>query len=737
MFGTIAQLAVRRRLPVLVASALFLVLAAVVGGGVFGKLQGGGFEDPDAEWTRAAEILQDHFGAGDANLVLLVTASQGSVDDAAAMAAGRELTRRLGAEPEVSRAVSYWSLGKPPPLRSSDASKALVLVRIEGDEDAVDDALERIKPKYEGDQGPVIVEVGGSAAVFNEVAKTVESDLARAEAVAGPLTLVLLVVVFGSVVAALLPLAVGVIAVLGTFLSLSVIGSLTDVSIFSINLATALGLGLAIDYSLFIVSRFREELRSGAGTHDAVIRTVETAGRTIAFSALTVAVSLAALLIFPLYFLRSFAYAGIAVVLLAAAGALVSLPALLAVLGHRVNSLPLWRRPAPGETRGFWHRVAVTVMRHPVLVATPVVAVLLLVGTPFLGVKFGLPDHRVLPAGAESRQVSEQLRSDFSSSEADAFGVVAPHVLDPDGQRSAIDSYAATLSEIGGVARVDALTGSYIGGRQVAPPGPAATRFRNATGTWFSAVPAVEPVSPAGEEIVRTIRATDSPFEVLVAGASAELVDSKAALFARLPLAAAIIGVATFVLLFLMFGGLLVPVKAIVLNLLSLTATFGAMVWVFQEGHGADFLNFTPTGTLVTTVPILMFCIAFGLSMDYEVFLLSRIKEEYDHSGDNTASVAMGLERTGRIVTAAALVLSVTFVAFATSGVSFIKLMGLGLAVAVIVDATLIRGTLVPAFMRLAGDANWWAPRALRRIHERFGLRETGRRRSDDPPATA
>ncbi|MBV8952049.1 MAG: MMPL family transporter, partial [Actinobacteria bacterium] len=497
----------------------------------------------------------------------------------------------------------------------------------------------------------------------------------------------------------------------------------THVSIFSLNLTTAMGLALAIDSSLLIVNRYREELRAGREPNAALVRTVQTAGRTVLFSAATVASSLAALLVFPLYFLRSFAYAGIAVVLMQAAGALIVLPALIAVLGRRVNLGTLFHhRPAePGD--GFWHRLALTVMRRPIIIGTGVIAILLVLGSPFLRINFGLPDDRVLPASATSRQVQDAIRFDFASREAGSISIVAPSATsDP----AVLSSYAGTISKVPGVGRVDAPTGSFISGAQVAPPNPASARLTapGGEGVWFSAVPTVEPESSQGESLVKAIRHTPAPFHVLVGGQSAQLVDSKASLFARLPLAGGIIAIVTFIVLFLMTGSVLVPVKALVLNLLSLSATFGAMVWVFQEGHLAGVLHFTPTGTIDTTTPILMFCIAFGLSMDYEVFLLSRIKEEHDRTHDNVGSVAMGLERTGRIVTAAALLMALVFAAFATSHVTFIKLFGVGLAMAVLVDATLIRAILVPAFMRLAGEANWWAPAPLHRLYERIGLSE-------------
>jgi putative drug exporter of the RND superfamily len=540
-----------------------------------------------------------------------------------------------------------------------------------------------------------------------------------------PILLILLVLVFGSVMAAGLPLAVAAISVVGTLLVLFLLTLVTDVSVFSINLTTALGIGLGIDYSLFIVSRFREEMRAGLRPHDAVIRSVETAGRTVLFSGITVAISLSALLVFPMYFLRSFAFAGIAVVALASLAALVMLPSLLAVIGPRIDRRTPRRNPAKGDT-GAWHRIATFVMRRPWPIAISVVAVLLLLGAPFLGAEFGLPDDRVLPASASSRQVQDQIRANFSSTEASALSVLAVSAgAEGEERDSKVNRYAAELSQLEGVARVDGSSGSFQAGEKIAPPTPASERFSAADGTRLAVVPAVEPISEEGEQLVRAIRSTPAPFETLVTGPSAELVDSKDGLFERIPLAAAIIATVTFALLFLMTGSVLVPVKAIILNLLSLTATFGAMVWVFQDGKLSGLLNFTATGTLNLDTTILMFCIAFGLSMDYEVFLLSRIKEEYDRTGDNVASVALGLERTGRIVTAAAVLMAIVFAAFGTSQITFIKQFGVGMTLAVVMDATLIRATLVPAFMRLAGKANWWAPKPLRRLHNRIGLPET------------
>jgi putative drug exporter of the RND superfamily len=736
MLERLGRFLFRRRWVVLAAALVAVVAAGVFGGSAVTRLKSGGFDDPGAESTRAAEVLRDGFGAGDPNLVLLVTAKRGGVDDPAVAAAGEALSRRLAAEPDLAQVASYWTVDAPT-LKSTDGRQALVLGRITGDEEALDERVGQLTEAYGGDGADLRVQVGGQAQVFREIGEQVEADLVRAEAIAVPITLLLLVLVFASAVAGILPLVVGGFAIVGTLLVLRLLAELTDVSIYALNLTTALGLGLAIDYSLFIVSRYREELRAGREPADALVVTMRTAGRTVLFASTTIAVSLLALLVFPLYFLRSFGFAGIAVVALAAVGALVVLPALLAVLGRRIDRfrLPIGRRrtvaPEPGS--GFWHRIATWVMRRPAPIAIVVVAFLVLLGTPFLGVRFGLPDDRVLPASAQGRQVSDAIRGSFATDESSALSVAVPGIGDPQAHLADIDRYAAALSRLESVDRVDALTGTYVRGTRSQGPlvgagdgaVPAqAERFTAADGTWLSVVPSVEPYSQAGEDLVVAVRSLDAPLGGQLTGPSARLVDTKASLFGNLPAAGAVIAVVTFVLLFLMTGSVVIPIKALVLNLLSLTAIYGTMVYVFQDGHLAGLLGFTATGTIDTSMPVLLFCIAFGLSMDYEVFLLSRIKEEYDRTGDTVAAVAAGLERTGRIVTTAAALLAIVFIAFATSEVSFLKLFGIGTALAILVDATLIRALLVPAFMRLAGRANWWAPAPLRRLHDRIGLRE-------------
>src|SRR5215203_3813943 len=463
MLTRLARLSTQHARAVAIAAVVLFAVAGALGGGVADHLTSGGFEDPSSESERADEALADRFDTGVPNLLLLVTAEGGDVDDPAAAQAGQALADRLAGEEGVTDVVSYWSEGNAPPLRNDDGSRALVVARIEGNDDEVEDRVTELTPRYERAAGAgngtiadaISVEVGGFAEVFHEVGDTIEEDLVRAETIALPITLILLVIVFGSLVAASLPLVIGIMSIIGTFFVLRVLAAMTDVSIYALNLTTALGLGLAIDYSLFIVSRYREELRAGRDEADALVVTMGTAGRTVLFSAATVAVSLLALLVFPLYFLRSFGYAGIAVVALAAIGALVVLPALLAVLGRRVDRLRLpigRRRAAAVATRepgaGLWHRIATSVMRRPVPIALAVVAFLVLLGTPFLGVRFGLPDDRVLPAGAEGRQVAEAVRANFAADETSALSVVTPGIGDPAAHLADIDGYAAALSRL-------------------------------------------------------------------------------------------------------------------------------------------------------------------------------------------------------------------------------------------------------------------------------------------------
>jgi RND superfamily putative drug exporter len=727
-FERLGRFTVRHRRGILVASVLFVVLAGILGGGVVARLSSGGFDDPGSASATAAQVLTDRFHAGPSDVVLVVGATDGTpVDSAAVSTAGTALAAKLAHEKGVQDVASYWTTHAPA-MRSTDGTLALVTARLDSTGDAAQARAGELAQQYAGADGPLTVHVAGAPVVFHEVGTTIEKDLTRAESIAIPVTMLLLLLVFGTLVASGLPAVIGAVAVLGSFFALWLTTQVTSVSIFAINLVTALGIGLGIDYALFLVTRFREELGRGAQPDDAVVRTVASAGRTVVFSGITVAIALSALLVFPQFFLRSFAYAGIATVTLAVLAAVLVLPALLAVLGERVNRLRILRGATEVSDHGFWYRLSSFVMARPWPILIGGVALLVALGLPFARVAFGQTDDRVLPASSQSAQAGQLLRDRFDARETDPLTVVAPASTASESQ---VTAYAEALSKVPSVTRVDAVTGSYASGAQVAPATPASSRFLapSGPGTWMSVVVDVEPYSPAGKQAVTDLRAVASPLsETYVGGDAAVFADSQTSMGERLPWALGIIVVATFILLFLFTGSVVLPLKALVLNTLSLSATFGAMVWIFQEGHLQQWLGgFTVTGQLDTSMPILMFCIAFGLSMDYEVFLLSRIKEEYDLTGDNTHAVQMGLQRTGRLVTSAAALLAIVFIAFATSGVTIIKMMGVGVALAVLVDATIVRGLLVPAFMRVAGDANWWAPAPLRRLHNRIGLRETDR----------
>ncbi|GAA1413833.1 MMPL family transporter [Streptomyces thermospinosisporus] len=717
--GGFTRLVTARPRLSLLAALVLTVLAVLAGSDVADRMGSGGWEDPDAESTYATKALEREFPDSQPNVLLLVDAGRAQVDDAAVAAEGRRLAERLAGEQGVTGVRSYWRTGSPA-LRAEDGHEALIAARITGDETAMYETLDRIAPAYRGESGPVDVSVGGPVAVRQEMQTIIQEDLLRAEMIALPVTLVLLVMVFGSAVAALLPLGIGVVAILGTNAVLRGLTEFTDVSVFAMNLTTALGLGLAIDYALFIVRRFREELAADGDPLTAVGATLRTAGRTVLFSALTVAVSLAAMLLFPQYFLRSFAYAGIAVVLLAAAAALILLPAALVLLGHRVNSLDLRRlfrsgrgkrtadaapekpaQSAPVEEGAVWGRTARVVMRRAPFFALGTTAVLVLLGLPFLGVKFGTADDRQLPSSAESHIVQQHIRDGFPGSPGGGLEVLAEG-------RATEAQYAAYKERVAALPEVLRVEGPLVKGDSA----------------YFTVLPKGEAVDDPAQRLVDELRAVDAPFDTKVTGMAAVLVDSKDAIAEQLPLALVLIALVTLLLVFLLTGSVLIPIQAVVLNALSLTAMFGAVVWVFQDGHLSGLLGFTSPGSIETTLPVLMFCVAFGLSMDYGVFLLSRIKEEYEKTGDHDQAVRHGLQRTGGLITAAAVILAVVMVAIGTSRVTNTKMLGLGIALAVLMDAMIVRSLLVPSVMRLTGRATWWAPGPLRRFHERFGLSE-------------
>ena len=699
----------RWRWPIVGAAVLFLAVSIVWGTGVFGRLSGGGFDTPNSESAQAAERIEGSFGRQDADVAIVYASDTLTVDDPAFRT---EVERTLAAVPaqDLSQVTTVWSEGGSPALVSEDGRQTLVLLQLAAtDEESRQDLYEELADLLVADN--LETYRGGAVPTFLEVNEQIEQDLARAETLSAPILLVLLVLVFGSLAAASLPLAIGLIAILGAFTTLNVISQFTDVSVYSINIVIMLGLGLAIDYALFIVSRFREEMRALGNTRDVVPaalgRTMVTAGRTVLVSGVIVAVSLASLLFFSQGFLQSMGYGAIAAVLVALIAALTVLPALLALLGPRVDALRIRRRrrtssDEAGEENGVWARLARAVMRRPGIIAASTTALLIVLALPFLSIAWGGVDYRVLPEGTESRIAGERISTDFPLASTSNLDVVVTGVSGAD-----IERYAQQLGSL------DGATGARVVG--------------TADGTTLVSVglpgdPSAEPA----QQLVGAVRDVPVPdrAEVLVGGAAAAQADTLASLGERLPWAAAFVIIVTMVLLFLAFGSLLLPVKAVIMAALSLSAMFGVIVWVFQEGNLASWFGVTPTGAIEATQPVIMVAIAFGLSMDYEVFLLSRIREEWDRTHDNTRAVAIGLQRTGRIITSAALLLVVVIGAFATSGISFITMIGAGLAFAILLDATVIRGLLVPATMRLLGRANWWAPAPLLRAWERFGIRE-------------
>jgi RND superfamily putative drug exporter len=758
MFNWLGKFVYQRRWLVLVAGLIFIIVSGVYGTSVFGSLKGGGFDDPNAESSKAAQAISQQLGRDDNVLVVLFSAKDSvTVDQPEYKQAVETTLARIEGKPGVHTITTFYNSGAAA-LVSNDRKSTYAVIGMSGDEDAQKKYLMDLRPLLTGNEaqnGNLQVRLGGAPAVNEEVSEQVSKDLEHAETMTFPILAVLLILIFGSLIASALPLLIGGLSILGAFLVLKLATNVTDVSIFAVNVITMLGLGLAIDYSLFMVSRFREELpRHNGNVGAALSKTMQTAGRTVMFSGLTVAISLLSLLVFPQMFLKSMGMGGAAAVLVAMLAALTVLPAILALLGRRVNSLSVWslirrNRKASGLPtldsgikRGFWYNISTFVMRRPGLVLIVTLVPLVYLGLPFLRVNLSTPDARSLPEGRESRVVSEILDSQFPKNETSPIQLVVNTNGDPTSAAnlSLLYDYTRQIAAVPGVRRVDSLVNldpkldkaSYQAlysefGRKLNPQADkAASFYAKGNYTLISVLYDSDPRSSASQEIVRNLRTLGAPegMNVQVGGASAQLVDFLTSLEQSVPVALGLIVGVIFVLLFLMLGSLIIPLKAVILNILSLSVSFGALVWVFQDGNLANFLNFTPLGSVDGTQPVLIFAIAFGLSMDYEVFLLSRIKEQYNRTHDTTASVALGVQKTGQIITSAALLLVVVIGAFATGEVVFIKQIGVGLGLAVLVDATVVRMLLVPATMRLLGKYNWWAPAPLTALYNRLGLSE-------------
>jgi len=732
----IARLAIRAPRRIIAIALLVIAGAAVFGIPVAKSLSAGGFADPTAGSAHAEELLAGKFDQGDMQMLITVSSNDGT-ESGAARAVATDIVARLQNSPYVAQVISPWTA--PPSvaesLVSKDGNTGLIVAGIRGGQNGAQQNAETLSNELVHDHDGVTVRAGGDAIAATQINQQTQEDLKLMETIAIPLSFLVLVWVFGGVVAAALPLGIGGLAIFGSMAVLRAFTFATEVSIFALNLSVAMGLALAIDYTLLILSRFRDELATGAAREEALMRTMATAGRTVLFSSLTVALSMSVLVLFPMYFLKSFAYAGVAVVALAAWAAIVVTPAAIALLGPRLDSLDihkllrtLLRHQEPLSRpieQHFFYRLAKFVMRRAIPIGIAGSALLVLLGLPFMSAKWGLADDRVLPTSASARQVGDQLRTDFADNLATNLTVVIP---DADGISTAeMGGYAAQLSQVPAVSSVSSPNGTFVGGRLVGPP-TSATAVTE--GSAFLTVTSSAPLySQASETQLDELQAVPGPAgrHALMTGTTPVNRDTSHAVTSRLPIVLTVIAAITFVLMLLMTGSIILPLKTLILNGLSLTATFGALVWIFQDGHLGAF-GTTPTGTLVVTMPALLFCIGFGLSMDYEVFLVSRIHEYWLASNgtaaDNEESVALGLAHTGRVITAAALIMSISFAAMIAAQVSFLRMFGVGLTLAVLGDATLVRMLLVPSFMRVMGRFNWWAPEPLARLYQRFPMRE-------------
>jgi len=699
----------RRALAVLLAGLALTIAAGAYGLGVFDSLSTGGFEDPDSEAAAELNAEQDAFGNRSVDVVAIYSDDDLTADSEEFQAAVQDVVAGLP-DDAISSVVPYYEAPPEQGLVSTDGHSAQVLISLEGEtQDEFMDRYDEVEPGLHAEG--LDTDLAGPLAVYNDVNEITSEDLERAEILSLPIVILLALLIFGSAVAASMPALVGLISMIGALAVVRLITQFTEVSVFSVNVISLLGIGLAIDYALFVISRFREELAllpddDPQASATAIQRTMTTAGRTVFFSGLTVAAALSSLLIFPQSFLRSMGYGGIAAVLIAMLAALTVLPATLRLLGRKVDGgrLP-WRRHRPAavaDEHGWWARLARGVMRRPLVVIVVTVVGLLAIASPFLGVKWGSVDHRVLPEDAPAHVAADKLASDFGTEQSSA------NLLIEGASEAEITAYTRAVEAVDGIVAVQPVVSEN-----------GATLLR---AVWDG-----NSQTERSQDIVRDLRDVDPDNgTALVGGLTADTVDLIDSVAAHLPWMGLIVVLVMLVLLFIAFGSLVLPIKAVVMNLFSITASFGVITWIFSDGNLTDLLGFTPQGYLDATNPILMLAILFGLSMDYEVFLLSRIREQWDRTHDNDEAVATGVQKTGRIITSAAILLAVVIGAFSTSGIVFMKMLGIGMLVALLIDATVVRALLVPATMKLLGRWNWWAPGPMRRWWERYGFREHG-----------
>lgn len=712
----IARTVVARPLVSLLAFLALIGVSAIWGFQAVGNLQAGGYNDPNSTSTQVADTLHDTFDVDNPEMVIIAD-FPASVDTPETRIQADELTASIKNIEGIAKVSSYFSLGSPTSLKSIDSKAAYFFVNYDSNVNISDEtALVEETLGTESDGAKIYYT--GLSAMANALNGTITEDIGLAEGIAIPLSLILLLFVFGSLVSAGLPLLVGGLGMLGGFFFIWVATQFTDVSIFALNLVTAMGLGLGIDYALLMVNRFREERARGLEVKAAVTRTVETAGRTVLFSGLTVAVVLASMVIFPMYFLRSFAYAGVAVVFVAVLGALIALPAALTLLGDRVNKLRVLRGNLAPKDTGMWASVSRFVMKRSIPVL--IVSLLALGGLVALGsnVKFGLVDERILPKDAPIAVASELQRTRFDGQEGKPIEIIVTGATEKE-----LADYVDTLSQTEHVVRVQSQLGITVDGRTDSRVAPAFAGYVKGDEQRVVAIDNVEARSTAGMDLVNAIRGLDTPFTVQVGGIAADYTDSMNGITDKLPWLLLWVFVSTMILLFLFTGSILLPLKAFLLNVVTLAATLGFLCWVFLDGNMRWLVgDFQLTGSIDASQFILIAVVAFGLSMDYELFLLSRIKELHDQGLSTEESVALGLQRSGRIITAAALILAANFLPFVTSGVTSIKMLGLGLAFAILLDATIVRAFLVPSLMKLFGSANWWAPKWMKWVFAKAGL---------------
>ncbi|CAB4651743.1 unannotated protein [freshwater metagenome] len=697
MFEKLGHFIVRRRKSVLVLFLLGTIAAGAIGSQAFGRLDSGGYSDPSSESTAAAEYIIKKFKVQEPIVTLVVDSTTG-VDDAQVSAKGLALEKEIATVKGVTKTYSYWSTGGAPTMRSKDGKAAFILVYADlkaDDWDGFSSIGTDIQNRFDGTYKGLNVYAGGGAVITHAINHRIEKDLLLAESIAIPFTFILLIFVFGAMVASAMPLFVGVTAILGSFFIIFLLSHFTSVSVFALNLITGLGLGLGIDYALLMVNRFREELHHGKTVEESVVTMVATAGKTVFYSGLTVFVTMASLLFFPLNFLKSFGYAGIAVISLAVVGAVIALPALLAILGEKVDKGVVRRGAITPKEDGRWAHTARAVMRRPIPVVIAAVSVLAIMAAPILNISFAQVDSRVLPASDRAALSSQVIETRFDGLVGSPIDVVVPNGV---GLEDEITGFLKKVKGVDGVVRVGALE-TY--GQDIR----------------VQVISSIGSRSIASERVIHEIRALDRPDGTLIGGAAADFTDSQDGIASKLPFALGWIALTVLILIFIFTGSIILPIKAIILNALSLSATLGAITWIFIDGHLKWLVgDFTVTGTLDTGSVILVAVVVFGLSMDYELFLLSRIREEHLSGKSNIESVAVGLQRSARIITAAALLLAGVFAAFMTSGVTSIKMLGFGVALAVLLDATLVRALLVPALMRLFGERNWWAPKSMQRF---------------------